>query len=58
MPKPYDRKDFCIERVRSDARWRDLERSPRVESGLEWIAGWILVLASVFDVLWTVSRFI
>ena len=58
MTNPYDRKDFYVERIRSDARWRDLERSRPVESGFEWAVGWLAVLASIFGVLWTASRFI
>lgn len=56
--RPYDRGEFYVERVRSDARWRDLERSGPVESGLEWATGWLIILVSVFGVLWTASRFI
>lgn len=57
-PLPYQRKDFFVERVRSDARWRDLERSRPVESGAERIVGWLVVLFSVGGVLWTASRFL
>ena len=57
MPLPYERRDFYVERVRSDARWRDLERSSRILSGWEYMSGVGLVVASVFAMLYVASRF-
>ena len=57
MTKPYDRKDFYIERVRSDARWRDLQQSRPIQSKLEYMSGVALVVASIFAMLYVASRF-
>lgn len=53
-PVPYQSK---FARIRSDASWRDLEKSSPIESAGEIIAGRMLVLVSVGGLLYVLSRF-
>lgn len=53
-PVPYQAK---FARARSDASWRDLEKSRPVESAGEIIAGRLLVIVSVCGLLYAFSRF-
>lgn len=54
---PYDRDEYYIARVRRDMRWRDLEQSKPLQSGLERMVGLMLVFVSIGGLLYAASRF-